>query len=133
VAEGAPAAQAAPATQRAERAAAPTPTPKQPAARKPAGAKSSAKPRKAAGTARTPSATARKPSATARKPAAPPRSPRKPPQPAGTPPTAPASRRPPNGADIIGTAVQAAAEIAEIGLSAGARALRSAVSKLPRP
>jgi hypothetical protein len=31
------------------------------------------------------------------------------------------------------TAVQAAAELAEIGLHAGARALRRAVSRLPRP
>jgi hypothetical protein len=35
--------------------------------------------------------------------------------------------------DILGTAVQAAAELAEIGLSASARALRGAVSRLPRP
>jgi hypothetical protein len=38
-----------------------------------------------------------------------------------------------SGAEILGTAVQAAAELAEIGLSAGARALRNAVSRLPRP
>jgi hypothetical protein len=35
--------------------------------------------------------------------------------------------------DLFGTAVQAAAEIAEIGLSATARAIRSAISRLPRP
>lgn len=48
---------------------------------------------------------------------------------------APAPRIPssPKGGEILGTAVQAAAEIAEIGLSAGARALRRAVSRLPRP
>jgi hypothetical protein len=40
---------------------------------------------------------------------------------------------PSSGVDIIGTAVQAAAELAEIGLSASARALRSAVARLPRP
>jgi hypothetical protein len=34
---------------------------------------------------------------------------------------------------ILGTAVQAAAELAEIGLMAGARALRGALSRLPRP
>ena len=46
-------------------------------------------------------------------------------------PSAPAA--PPKGGEILGTAVQAAAEIAEIGLSAGARAIRRAVSRLPRP
>ncbi len=35
--------------------------------------------------------------------------------------------------DALGTAVQAAAELAEIGLSASARAIRRAVSRLPRP
>jgi hypothetical protein len=35
--------------------------------------------------------------------------------------------------DLLGTAVQAAAEIAEIGLSVSARALRRAVARLPRP
>jgi hypothetical protein len=40
---------------------------------------------------------------------------------------------PNTGADVIGTAVHAAAELAEIGLSAGARALRNAVARLPKP
>jgi len=55
-------------------------------------------------------------------------------QPPGAPP-APASRRPASsgGVDILGTAVQAAAELAEIGLSSSARALRGAISRLPRP
>jgi hypothetical protein len=59
---------------------------------------------------------------------------RQPAQPAGAPP-GPRSRKPvpATGADILGTAVQAAAELAEIGLSAGARALRSALSRLPKP
>jgi len=59
---------------------------------------------------------------------------RQPAQPEGTP-TSPRRRRPapPSGTDVLGTAVQAAAELAEIGLSASARALRRAVSKLPRP
>ncbi|MHB8690612.1 MAG: hypothetical protein ACYDHH_05145 [Solirubrobacteraceae bacterium] len=35
--------------------------------------------------------------------------------------------------DVLGTAVQAAAELAEIGISATARALRGAVGRLPRP
>jgi hypothetical protein len=40
---------------------------------------------------------------------------------------------PPTGGDILGTAVHAAAELAEIGLTAGARAVRNAVARLPRP
>jgi hypothetical protein len=39
----------------------------------------------------------------------------------------------PHGADLIGTAVQAAGELAGIGISAGGRALKSAVQRLPRP
>ena len=35
--------------------------------------------------------------------------------------------------DILGTAVQAAAELAEIGISATARAIRGALDRLPRP
>jgi hypothetical protein len=58
---------------------------------------------------------------------------RQPAQPGGTP-SAPRSRRPAgSGADILGTAVQAAAELAEIGLTVSARAIRSAISRLPRP
>ena len=49
------------------------------------------------------------------------------------PPRKPKHLPKPARADVIGTAVQAAAELAEIGLSAGARALRGAVSRLPRP
>jgi hypothetical protein len=37
------------------------------------------------------------------------------------------------GADILLTAVHAVAELAEIGLSASARAMRNAVARLPRP
>jgi hypothetical protein len=47
---------------------------------------------------------------------------------ARTPNVAPAT-----DSDIVGTAVRAAAELAEIGLSAGARAVKGAVSRLPRP
>jgi hypothetical protein len=39
----------------------------------------------------------------------------------------------PSRTDLLGTAVGAAAELAEIGLTVGARALRNAVSRLPRP
>jgi hypothetical protein len=55
-------------------------------------------------------------------------------QPPGTPPTS--QERPgdqPTGRHIIGTAAQAAAELAGIGLSLSARALRNAVDRLPRP
>jgi hypothetical protein len=72
---------------------------------------------------------------------------RQPAQPAGTPARGPASARPPareaapatrrsgppSGGEIFSTAVQAAAELAEIGLTASARALRNALSRLPRP
>ncbi len=59
---------------------------------------------------------------------------RQPAQPAGTP-TARRSGKPApkSGSDLVGTAVQAAAELAEIGLSISARAIRRAVSRLPRP
>jgi hypothetical protein len=57
---------------------------------------------------------------------------RQPAQPGGTP-TAPRKAAPSGGADVLGTAVQAAAELAEIGLSVSARALRRAVARLPRP
>jgi hypothetical protein len=40
---------------------------------------------------------------------------------------------PASGADILSTAVQAAAELAEIGLSVSTRALRNALSRLPKP
>ena len=55
-------------------------------------------------------------------------------QPSGAPPS-PRSRGsvPTTGSDVIGTAVHAAAELAEIGLTAGARALRNAVGRLPKP
>jgi hypothetical protein len=39
----------------------------------------------------------------------------------------------PHGADLIGTAVQAVGELAQIGISASGRALKSAVQRLPRP
>jgi hypothetical protein len=37
------------------------------------------------------------------------------------------------GADLIGTTVQAVGELAQIGLAAGGRALKSAFQRLPRP
>jgi hypothetical protein len=41
--------------------------------------------------------------------------------------------RVPRGADLVTTAVQAAGELAQIGLAAGGRALKSALERLPRP
>jgi hypothetical protein len=59
---------------------------------------------------------------------------RQPAQPPGTPPAA--SSGPPipgGGVDLIGSAVHVTAELAEIGISAGARALRGVVARLPKP
>jgi hypothetical protein len=39
----------------------------------------------------------------------------------------------PRGADLVTTAVQAAGELAQIGIAAGGRALKSAFERLPRP
>jgi hypothetical protein len=39
----------------------------------------------------------------------------------------------PRGTDLIGTAVQAAGELAQIGIVLGGRALKSAIQRLPRP
>lgn len=60
---------------------------------------------------------------------------RQPAQPAGAPPPAPQMARPepPPTRRVLGTAAQAAAELAEIGLTASARALRNAMARLPRP
>ncbi len=49
------------------------------------------------------------------------------------PTAAPRPAAPRERPDLVATAVQAAAELAEIGLTVGARALRAAVSRLPRP
>ncbi len=39
----------------------------------------------------------------------------------------------PNGADLVTTAVQAAGELAQIGIEVGGRALKAALQRLPRP
>ena len=59
---------------------------------------------------------------------------RQPPQPRGIPsqprsPVPPSSHKP----QVLGTVVQATAELTEIGLSLSARALRRVVGRLPRP
>jgi hypothetical protein len=61
---------------------------------------------------------------------------RQPAQPGGIPDARRAPKRKPAPAaapEIVGTAVQAVGELAEIGLTLTARALRNAVSRLPRP
>jgi hypothetical protein len=124
----------------------PDATSPEPAADAPAPATSPTGPEQPAAAAKAPSARARKPTAkktTAPKqrrarasepsPDAKPRL-RQPPQPDGTPSRAPHAKPvPARGTDLLGTAVQAAAELAEIGLSLSARAVRRAVSRLPRP
>lgn len=79
-----------------------------------------------------------KPRATAKaKPAAKPRATAEAPA-SKIPPAGYATPRPhddgvPRGADLVTTAVQAVGELAHIGLSAGGRALKSALERLPRP
>ena len=54
--------------------------------------------------------------------------------PAGfSPPRDTHDQAPPSGAELIGTAIQAAGELAQIGLAVGGHALRSALGRLPRP
>jgi hypothetical protein len=129
------------------------PAPARPAA-KPRTTKAAAKPKKPAAArkpaAATKPAAAGKPPTTAKKPSAAgkPSAATSAPKPARTraararpapqarntaprPATPPPPREPSPGA--LETAVQAAAELAEIGLHAGARALRRALSRLPRP
>ncbi len=114
----------APRTTAADATAAPKATAKPKTAAKPkpkakAKAKTAAKPRAAAAKARP------KPKA-----AAPP--PRSTVPPAGY--ATPRSDEEPSGrGDLIGTAVQAAGELTQIGLAAGSRAISSALKRLPRP
>jgi hypothetical protein len=70
-----------------------------------------------------------KPSARAR--TAPSSRPSKPVPPAGY--GAPRAGRPAGAGDLVGTAVQAAGELAEIGATLAGQALRSALRRLPRP
>src|SRR3954447_22275311 len=54
--------------------------------------------------------------------------------PAGfAPPKMTEDQWPPSGAELIGTAIQAAAELAQIGLAVGGHAVRSALDRLPKP
>jgi hypothetical protein len=73
-------------------------------------------------------ATATKPAASKPAASSPPRRPTPP------PPERDGRRSgPPSGPELVTTAVQAAGELAQIGLTLTARALRSAANKLPRP
>jgi hypothetical protein len=61
---------------------------------------------------------------------------RQPAQPRGIPSARRARERKPapaTGVELVGTAVQAATELAEIGFAVGVRALRNAVGRLPLP
>jgi hypothetical protein len=48
-------------------------------------------------------------------------------------PTAEKPAGPPSGTELIGTAVQAAGELAQIGLKLGTQAVKNAVGRLPKP
>jgi hypothetical protein len=50
-----------------------------------------------------------------------------------SPPRATEDQAPPSGTELIGTAIQAAGELAQIGLAVGGHALRSALDRLPKP
>ncbi len=101
--------------------------------------KAPAKPRTAAKPKARPKAkpkTAAKPRAAAAKPRPKPKAAAPPPRstvpPAGY--ATPRSDEEPSGrGDLIGTAVQAAGELTQIGLAAGSRAISSALKRLPRP
>ena len=41
--------------------------------------------------------------------------------------------QPPSGTELVTTAIQAAGELAQIGLAVGGQVLRRAVDKLPKP
>jgi hypothetical protein len=45
----------------------------------------------------------------------------------------PSSTHPPSGTELVTTAIQAAGELAQIGLAVGGQVLRRAVDKLPKP
>lgn len=135
----------------AAKSSAPKPAASKPSAPKPGASKPSAPEPAASGPAASKPAGAAKPTASKPAPAAraktKPRartaSPRlqQPKQPTGTPSrvrdAAPkdgrAGRTQPERHDLLGSAVQAAAELTELGLTIGARVIRGAVSKLPRP
>jgi hypothetical protein len=81
-------------------------------------------------------AAAKKPATAARKPAAGRRPVGVRPSEATRAASSTPSERPaqsPEGIELVGTAIQAAGELAQLGLTLGTKALRGAVSRLPRP
>jgi hypothetical protein len=93
---------------------------------KPAAAKPKAKPASAGARATTRKSSRRSGDTRMRQPA----------QPRGIPSARRAPKRKPaptTGAELVGTAVQAVGELAEIGVAVGTRALRNALGRLPRP
>jgi hypothetical protein len=88
------------------------------------------KPRRAKAAARSRPAASAPPEAPAT--AAPATPPRRRPAPPPPPPAAP-RRGPPRGTELVTTAIQAAGELAQIGLTAGGKALKRAVDRVPRP
>jgi hypothetical protein len=119
---------------RGDRASEPTPqaTPKQSPAKRRAGATQRPVAKQQAATAKR--RAAKQSPGTAKRSAQRSRPLRQPPQPHGTPAAkVTVSERPAEGTHLVATAVQAVAELAEIGLSVSARALRGALSRLPRP
>jgi hypothetical protein len=107
------AAKAKPATRPAARA------PGKPKGARPAGSPKAARPAAQAKPARS---AAQAKAAPRRGPIVPPGSGRRPPESTGT-----------SGSDVLGTAVQAAGELAQVGLTLGVQVLRRAISRLPRP
>jgi hypothetical protein len=110
-----------------------------PAAKRKPRAAAKAAPAAKAGPAAKPRPTAAKPRAAAAKPRAAGAAKGRPaPAPSQIPPAGYATPRAdddgvPRGADLVTTAVMAAGELAQIGLAAGGRALKSALGRLPRP
>jgi hypothetical protein len=108
-----------------------------PAGRKPAPAKAAAKPRaKAASTGPKAATGARKRAATVGKPPAARRPTAVRPSAATRAASSTPGKRPaqsPEGIELVGTAIQAAGELAQLGLTLGTKALRGAVSRIPRP
>ncbi|HEY6761511.1 MAG TPA: hypothetical protein VI318_18570 [Baekduia sp.] len=118
------------ATEKPETEAAKTAKKRAPAAKKAPAATAKA-PAKTAGTTKAkakPKAAASTAGA-AKKAAAAPSSP--PPPAAGW--ATPKPERPEGGGDLLGTAVQAVGELAQIGLAYGGQAIKQALSRLPRP
>ena len=83
-----------------------------------------------------PAAPAKKPATAARKPAAGRRPAAVRPSEATRAASSTPGQRPaqsPEGIELVGTAIQAAGELAQLGLTLGTKALRGAVARLPRP